>query len=401
VTVTGANFQGATLTLDGVVLTPSSLAATQAVFVTPVHDNGIASLEISTPAGNAYGEFLFVPPQLSSLPQGYITTVAGIGQFVGFHRPATESAVSVGDGIAIDASGNTYLAEPTFSWVSVVRSNGIREPFAGTNPGNSANAGNGGPALNITVGFPRGVTTDKSGKVYIADQGQRVWSVDSNTGIGTVIAGNGTPGYFGDGGPAMNALVGDVTKITGDGNGTVFFVDYNNSTGGAAILKITPVVIITTVAGNDTVGFSGDGGPATQAQFNFGSNDLGSITLDPSGNLFVADTQNQRIRRVDAKTQTITTFASQSPTALANLQLTNLFAVACDAQGNVYYSFNPGSKPFIVELDPNGKPLEMYGGGIGSSPDGTPIATAVDRNCSGSRRPSDWRDWTCHRCRIG
>jgi len=377
VTITGTNFQGGTLLLDGVATTPSSLSATQATFTTSSHDNGIASVEISTPSGNAYGEFLFVPPTLSSLPQGYITTVAGIGQFAGFHRPAVQSAVSAGDGIAFDKNGNTYLAEPTFGWVSVVRSNGIREPFAGTSPTNNPNAGNGGPAVNAFIGGPRGVTTDKNGRVYIADQAQRVWSVDSNTGIAKVIAGNGYPGYSGDGGPAVNALVGDVTKITGDGNGTIFFVDYNNSTGGATVRKITPDGIITTVAGNDTLGFSGDGGPATQAQFNFGSNDLGSIALDSSGNLFIADTQNQRIRRVDAKTQIITTFASRSPTGLANFQLTNLFAVTCDSNGDVFYSFNPGSNPFIVELDASGKLLAMYGGGIGSSADGTPIANAA------------------------
>jgi sugar lactone lactonase YvrE len=385
VTVTGTSLQGATLALDGVAITPTTLSGTQASFTTPPHDNGIASLEISTASGNVYGEFLFVPPPLSSLPPGYITTVAGIGHFVGFHRPATQSAISVGDGIAFDAIGNMYLAEPNFNWVSVVNSNGIREPFAGTNPSNSSNPGpsntsnigNGGPALNINIVFPRGVTTDKSGKVYIADQGQRVWSVDSNTGIASVIAGNGTAGYSGDGGPALNAVVGDVTHITGDGNGTVFFIDYNNTTGGEAIRRITPDGIIATVAGNDTVGFSGDGGPATQAQFNFGSNDLGSIALDPSGNLFIADTANQRIRRVDAKTQIITTFASKSPTGLANFQITNLFAVACDPQGNVYYSFNPGSNPFIVELDPTAKVLAMYGGGFGSSPDGTAISSAA------------------------
>jgi sugar lactone lactonase YvrE len=377
VTVTGANFQGATLSIAGAAISPSALSATEATFTTPAHDNGIASLEVSTTAGNAYAEFTFVPPALSSLPQGYITTVAGIGQFVGFHRPATQSAISTdGTGFAFDTNGNLYLAEPGFNWVSVVRSNGIREPFAATQGGygGGSNVGNGGPALQAHITFPRGVTTDASGKVYITDQGNRLWSVDTGTGIATTIAGNGTAGYSGDGGPAVNAVVGDVTHITGDGNGTVIFIDYNNTTGGVGIRKITPDGIITTIAGNDTQGYSGDGGPATQAQFNFGSNDHGALALDPSGNLYVADTANQRVRRVDGKTAIVTTFTALSP---FGGPLSNLFAVAVDPQGDVYYAYNPGNTPWIVELSPSGSVLAKYGGNVGSSADGTPVANVA------------------------
>jgi hypothetical protein len=375
VTVTGTNLAGSALSLDGVPVTAQSVSATQVTFGAPPHVNGIASVHVATSAGDAYGEFLYVPPFLSDLPAGYITTVAGIGSFVGFHRQAPQSVISSGSGFCFDTKGNTYLAEPGFNWISVVRPSGVREPFAATSPVNTPNAGSGGPAQNCFISFPRGVTADSSGKVYFTDQGSRVWSVDTGTGIATVIAGNGTAGFSGDGGPSVSAVVGDTTHITGDGNGTIYFVDFNQVNGGVHIRKITPDGTITTAAGNGTQGFSGDGGPATQAEFNFGSPDLGNLALDPSGNLFVADTENQRIRRVDAKTGTITTVAG--PTGPAGFALTNLFAVATDSHGNIYYGYNPGITATIVEIDPTGKFLASYGGKPGSSNDGTAVAGAA------------------------
>lgn len=373
VMIQGANLQGASLSLDLVAIAPQMATPTQLQFVTPKHDNGIASVQVANDTGRGYAEFLYVPPKLKDLPAGYITTVAGVGLFTGYYRPATQAAVSP-VGIAYDLAGRLYLAEPNFNRVSRVRPDGVLVPFAGTGAVSSPglNVGDGGPAGAALLNFPRGVVADSAGNIFIVEGGGRVRRVDGQTGTITTIAGDGTPGESGDGGPAVQARLYDVSHIAIDRQGSLFVVDYDDSSNGPRIRKIAPDGTISTVAGTGSRGFAGDGGPALQAQFDFSSGDLGGIAVDSQGSLYVADTASMRIRRVDGKTGTITTVAGPLGPA-GDGCLCNALGITVDGADNVYYAYNGNSSEHIVKMSPNGETLAMYGSGVGFSADGTPL----------------------------
>ncbi len=370
VTLAGSGFTGTTVTLDGTAVTPSSVSDTQIVFQTPVHDNGIVTIKLSGNGPNAYAEFLYVPPRLQDLPPGYITTVAGIGQFTGLYRQATQAEIQPQGSPAFDRQGNMYIPEPGNNRITRVRPDGILEPFAGTglaDYGSLSDIGDGGPATEASLTFPRGVTTDAAGNAYITEFRHRIRKVDARTGVITTIAGNGTPGFSGDGGPALQARLHDVTHITGDGNGTFFFIDFDDASSVARIRKVTPDGIISTIAGIGPPGFSGDGGPATQAQLNLIYADRGSLALDSQGNLFIEDTGNDRIRRIDGRSGIITTV--YGPASLG------WGGVAADQSGNIFFWLDYR----IIKMGPNGQILSTYGSATrsgSSQDDGTPIQNA-------------------------
>ncbi|MCX7170039.1 MAG: IPT/TIG domain-containing protein [Proteobacteria bacterium] len=366
VTLAGPGFAGTTLTLDGKIVTPTSASDTQIIFQTPAHDNGIVTVKISGSGPNAYTEFLYVPPRLQDLPPGYITTVAGVGLFTGLYRQATQAEVYPQGSPAFDRQGNMYIPEPNINRVTRVRPDGIIEPFAGNgipDYQSTSGIGDGGPAAEASLTFPRGVTTDAAGNVYITEYKGRIRRVNAQ-GIITTVAGGTTRGFSGDGGPAVQARLNDATQITGDGNGTLYFIDFNDRSTVARIRKITPEGIISTVAGIGPPGFSGDGGPATQAQFNLIYGDRGSLALDSEGNLFIADSGNERIRRIDGRTGIITTVYSSR-----NL---DWGGVAADQSGNIFiYDDNR-----IIKMGPSGEILDSYGSAThagSSQDDGTPI----------------------------
>lgn len=369
VTIAGANLGGATLTLDGAAIAATSISATQVRFTAPARDSGIASLRIATGGGTTYGELLYVPPRLADLPQGYITTVAGVGRFNGEFRLATQAEIAPAGSPAFDAQGNLYIPEPNNNRVVGVRADGILEPFAGNGRSHfqAQDVGDGGPAASALVNFPRGVTADNAGNVYIAESAPRVRKVDTRTGVITTIAGTGAPGFSGDGGLATQARLNEVTHVTGDRAGTVWFIDFDNASRAGRIRRITPDGFISTIAGTATPGFSGDGGPATAAQFNFGFNDNGSLARDSQGNIYVADVENYRVRKIDARSGVITTFHGP---LLPDVE--RPLAVAADPSGNLYVSLGTS----IRKLDPSGRVIATYGKGRfgGHSPDGTPIA---------------------------
>jgi sugar lactone lactonase YvrE len=371
VTLAGSGFTGTTLTLDGATITPSAASDTQIVFQTPAHDNGIVTLKLSGNGPTAYAEFLYVPPSLQDLPPGYITTVAGIGLFTGLYRPATQAELHLSGSPAFDRQGNLYIPEPGNNRIIRVRPDGILEPFAGTgipDYQSTSGIGDGGPATEASLTFPRGVTTDATGNVYITEAKSRIRRVDAQTGIITTIAGDGTRGFSGDGGPAVQAQLNDASHITGDGNGTLYFIDVDDASSVARIRKITPDGIISTVAGIGPPGFSGDGGPATQAQFNLIWADQGSLALDSQGNLFIADPGNGRIRRIDGRSGIITTVYGPA-------SLKGFGGVAADQSGNIFFS----SDSPIIKMDLSGQIITTYGSAnpSGSSQDdGTPIQNA-------------------------
>ena len=233
---------------------------------------------------------------------GLITTTAGTGEyaFSGDGGPASQAQLSDPFAVAVDGAGNVYIADASNGRVRKVDSTGTITTIAGT--GEYGFGGDGGPAVEAQFRIPIGVLVDGSGNLYIADRdNQRIRKVDS-TGTITTIAGTGEYGFDGDDGPAVQAQLASPAGMAVDGSGNLYIADSNNH----AIRKIDSAGTITTVAGTGEHGFSGDGGPAVEAQLFLPV----GVAVDGSGNLYIADHANRRIRKVDS-TGTITTVSAK------------------------------------------------------------------------------------------
>jgi hypothetical protein len=189
--------------------------------------------------------------------------------------------------VAVDGSGNLFIAEQS-NKVLKLSTNGVMTIVAGT--GQTGFSGDGGTATNATLNDPCSVAVDAAGNVFIADAGNnRIRQVNAN-GIITTVAGNGTAPYAGDGGAATNASLNAPAYVTVDATGDLFIADGANG----RIREVSTGGIITTVAGNGTNGFSGDGGDATLASLYYPN----AVAVDAAGNLFISDYVNQRIRKI-------------------------------------------------------------------------------------------------------
>ncbi len=261
-------------------------------------DGGPATLaDIHYPASAAFdtsGNMYFTDRGNHSIRKvnktGTITTVAGIGTsgYSGDNGPAVAAQLNYPDGIAIDVAGNIYVADESNNLIRKINSAGIISRVSGT--GTSGYSGDGGPASAAILSYPVDLTNDAYGNLYICDAGNsRIRKIDTN-GIISTIAGTGTAGFSGDGGPAYTATLNYPKCIRIDTGGNIFIADYNNN----RIRMINPAGIISTVAGNGIYGFSGDGGPATSAKLSYPS----GITFDKSGDMYISDAGNHRIRKV-------------------------------------------------------------------------------------------------------
>jgi sugar lactone lactonase YvrE len=208
--------------------------------------------------------------------------------FGGDGGPATAAELFSPETVAVDAAGNLFIGESGNHRIRKVTPDGLITTVAGN--GTSGFSGDGGAATAAQLAFPRGVAVDTAGHLYIGEgeSGNRIRKVSPN-GIITTVAGNGTAGFSGDGGPATSAQISNPRSVAVDAAGNLFIVDTHNH----RIRRVSSNGIITTVAGNGTGGFSGDGGPATAAQLNFPQD----VIVDMTGNLFIADL-NDRIRKV-------------------------------------------------------------------------------------------------------
>jgi RHS repeat-associated protein len=265
---------------------------------------------------------------------GIITTVAGsgvVGQ-PGACPPfidgvaALSASLCAPTGVALDSSGNIYIADQVDSRVrKVTVSTGIITTVAGS--ANYGYSGDGGPATSAKLFWPTGITLDSSGNIYIADQIEgAVRKVNSSTGIITTVAGNGTQGYSGDGGPATSAELSYPVSVAVDAYDNIYVGDQGNN----RIRKVTASTgIISTVVGNGTPAFSGDGGLAINAEIDF---PYGVVAL-PSGGLYFSDSGNSRIRAVASYLATLAiTWATPAAitygTALSSTQLDATSTVA-------------------------------------------------------------------------
>lgn len=311
---------------------------------------------------------------------GNISTVAGNSTFgySGDYGPATSAQITTVNGIAIDATGNIYLADTLNGVVRMVNTQGTITTFAGT--GGKGYSGDGGPATSAQLYYPSGVAVDQNGNVFIADYGAGVVRKVSPSGIISTFAGNGG-GVFGavlgDGGPATAALlsapfsvvvdgggnvyIGDIgsgrirrvdtnnvitsvaTSVQAgsfalDASGAIYYSDYNNST----VVKLYQSGTSLWIAGDGQPGYSGDGGGGTSAQLNapYG------IALDNSGNVFVADSANSIIRELSPVAMSISSVANSANNI-------SFIAVASGGAGSAASAIAPGE---IVTL---------FGSGLG------------------------------------
>jgi uncharacterized repeat protein (TIGR01451 family) len=263
---------------------------------------------------------------------GTITTVAGTGVsgYLGDNGPATSAELNSPYSVAVDGSGNLYIADSYNSRVRKVNSSGTITTVAGN--GAYAYSGDGGAAASASLNEPFGVAVDAAGDLYIADfYNYRVRKVNSSGTI-TTVAGNGTYGYSGDGGVATSAELREPWGVAVDTSGNVYIADSYNY----RIRMVSTSGIITTVAGNGTYGYSGDGGTATSASLF----EPTGVAVDSTGDLYIADTNNNRIRKVTSGT--ITTVAGTGSAGYSGdggvatvAELHDPYGVAVDAAGNV------------------------------------------------------------------
>jgi sugar lactone lactonase YvrE len=220
---------------------------------------------------------------------GAITTVAGTGtpSFCGDRGPATSACLNAPEAVALDEGGNLFIADTFNHRIRRVGSSDTVTTVAGN--GTADFCGDNSAATSACLNFPHGVAADGDGSLFIADTfNHRIRRITKGT-IST-IAGTGTPGFCGDTGPAISACLQFPVAVVVDSKGDLLVTDLGNQ----RIRRIHRGTI-TTVAGNGAMGFCGDGGPAVNACL---SSPVG-IAVDTGGNLFIADTNNHRIRQVD------------------------------------------------------------------------------------------------------
>ena len=208
-------------------------------------------------------------------------------------------------GVAVDGAGNLYIADTANQRIRKIDATGTITTIAGT--GEYGFGGDGGPAAEAQLSFPYGVAVDGAGNLYIADtDNQRIRKVDS-TGTITTIVGTGEVGFSGDGGPATEAQLVHPTGVAVDEAGNLYIADVV----ALRIRKVDAAGTITTIAGTGEYGFGGDGGPAADAQLSFPY----GVAVDGAGNLYIADTGNQRIRKLTPGGAGATRTAPENQTA--------------------------------------------------------------------------------------
>jgi sugar lactone lactonase YvrE len=251
---------------------------------------------------------------------------------IGDGKKATEVILTLVDGVVVDSAGNLFISHRSKNRIRKVDKDGIITTIAGN--GTAGFGGDNGPALKASFNFPAGLCLDQTGNLYVADRNNhRVRRIDTS-GIVTTVAGVGVPDMGGDGGPAVEAYLNYPSDLVCDGKGNLYISDRSNN----RIRKVDSKGVISTIVGMGLPEFGGDFGPATGAflKYPFG------IDLDNKGNLYIADRGNNRIRKVDTQ-GIITTVAGDGthffsgdygPATRASLAYPT--DVVVDERGNLY-----------------------------------------------------------------
>jgi trimeric autotransporter adhesin len=298
-------------------------------------------------AGNVYVAAFNLGRIFKVSTNGNVTVVAGIGEPGGVRGdggPAVGASLAEPSGIAVDSAGNVFIADRTFCRIREVSAQtGIITTIAGTDT--CYYNGDGGPATSADLNNPSGVALDTSGNIFIADTNNcLIREISASTGVISTVAGTLPDltgdlhcGYSGDGGLATSARLGFPNGLAVDGSGNIIIADTTN----CATRKVSMSTgIISTVAGTSSCGYSGDGGAATSAQMaqTFG------VAVDASGNVFIADTANCVIRKVSASSGNISTLAGNASvgcgysgdgSAATSAQLNLPYGVAVDSAEDI------------------------------------------------------------------
>jgi sugar lactone lactonase YvrE len=310
-------------------------------------------------------------------PKGIISTVAGNGlaDYSGDGGAATNAGLRGPVGVAVDASGDLFIGDAQNSRIRKVDADGIITTVAGS--GNYGYSGDGGVATNASLAYPDYATFDAAGALYLVDgQNHRIRKVNAD-GIISTVAGNGIAAYSGDGGAATNASLCFPNGVAFDVSGNMFIADWGNN----RIRKVDTNGVITTIAGIGptypaSAGFSGDGGAATDASLN---GPVG-VAFDASGNLFIGDTRNDRVRKVDTN-GIITTVVGGGNDGLGdggaatNASLNTPNGVAFDACGNLFIGDTGNNR--VRRVDANGIITTVAGGGTEVLGDGGSATNAT------------------------
>ncbi|MEV0924497.1 RICIN domain-containing protein [Streptomyces spongiicola] len=305
-----------------------------------------------------------------------ISTVAGTGVAGshGDHGPAVSAQLNRPSGIAVDGTGSLYVADYSHR-VRKITSDGTISTVAGT--GVAGFGGDGGPAASAQLNYPRGLAVDGADAVYIADgNNHRVRKITPDGTISTV-AGTGSVGFGGDGGPATSARLHTPLSVAVDGAGDLYIADHGNH----RIRKVTADGTISTVAGTGAAGFSGDGGPAASARLH----NPYAVAVDGTGDLHVADCGNQRVRKITPD-GTISTVAGTGSVGFGgdggpatSARLHTPLSVAVDGAGDLHIADYGNHR--VRKITPDGTISTVAGtGAAGFGGDGGPPASAQLNN---------------------
>jgi hypothetical protein len=324
----------------------------QAQNINTIAGNGVAAFsgdggqataaELNTPSGvavDASGN-IFIADQYNNrirkvTPGGVISTVVGNGTagYTGDGGAATAAELDRPCAITLDKSGNMYIADYINNCVREVTAAGIISTIAGNGVGGGGLGGDGGPATAATISLPGGVAVDNHGNLYIGQYYNSIIRKVNTSGIISTVAGNGTAGYSGDGGQATAAELNSCSTLWVDTLGNMYISDDLNN----RIRKVNTSGIISTIAGNGTAGFSGDGGPATAAELDRSD----AVVFDVAGNMYISEENNSRIRKVNPA-GIISTYAGNGtagfsgdggPATAAEL---NYPVITVDAAGDIF-----------------------------------------------------------------
>ncbi len=339
VTVSGTNFAPGSLVLVGRIQISATVESSNRItFAVPAVPSGLRTLTILDRGGTAQTPLWVDAVPLDQMSSGNITTVAGGSDFVGDGLKGRQAALAwpfstafAPGGLLIVDRGNHRIRR--YDWKTAVVTT-----IAGT--GDQESSGDGGPAVAASLNAPTDAVVDwTTGNIFVAELGgHRIRMIGASTGIISTIAGTGQAGFSGDGGPALDAQMNQPIDMALDAEGRLLVAESANH----VIRRIDlSDGTITTVVGTGVRDFGGDGGPAPGASLNGPR----GIAVDASGNLFIADGSNNRIRRVDAGAATITTIAGTGeegfsgdggPATSAVLNWPG--GVAVDVEGSLYFA---------------------------------------------------------------